>query len=92
MAIHPTMISAWKQQLMKRAVELFACGDKALTVDDTQKVIVDLHRKIGRPQIEREFIAGQSAISRLGERRTMITPKAAPSGHVAHCRCRGVDN
>jgi transposase len=27
--VHPTMISTWKQQLMKRASELFARGNKA---------------------------------------------------------------
>ena len=30
-----------------------------------QKVIDDLHRKIGQLQVERDFLAGQPAISRL---------------------------
>ena len=63
--IHPTMISTWKQELMKRARELFARGNKAPTVEDAQKVIDDLHRKIGQLQVERDFLAGQPAISRL---------------------------
>ena len=63
--VHPTMISTWKQELMKRANELFARGNKAPTVDDGQKVIDDLHRKIGQLQVERDFLAGQPAISRL---------------------------
>ena len=42
--VHPTMISTWKQELMKRASELFVRGNKAPTVDDAQKVIDDLHR------------------------------------------------
>jgi transposase len=63
--VHPTMISTWKQELMKRARELFACGNKAPTVEDAQKVIDDLHRKIGQLQVERDFLAGQPAISRL---------------------------
>jgi transposase len=46
--VHPTMISTWKQELMKRASELFARRNKAPTVDDAQKVIDDLHRKIGQ--------------------------------------------
>jgi hypothetical protein len=33
------MISTWKQELMKRASELFARGNKAPTVDDPQRVI-----------------------------------------------------
>ena len=63
--VHPTMISTWKQELMKRASELFARGHKAAGAEDTQKVIDDLHRKIGQLQVERDFLAGQPAISRL---------------------------
>jgi transposase-like protein len=62
--VHPTMISAWKQELMKRADELFARGNKA-SADDAQRTIDDLHRKIGQLQVERDFLAGQPAISRL---------------------------
>jgi transposase-like protein len=63
--VHPTMISTWKQEPMKRADELFARGNRAPTADDAQKVIDDLHRKIGQLQVERDFLAGQPAISRL---------------------------
>ena len=63
--VHPTMISNWKQELVKRAGELFARGSKAPAVEDAQKVIDDLHRKIGQLQVERDFLAGQPAISRL---------------------------
>jgi len=59
------MISAWKQELVKRAGELFERGNKAAVADDAQKVIDDLHRKIGQLQVERDFLAGQPAISRL---------------------------
>jgi hypothetical protein len=59
------MISTWKQELMKRAGELFERGNKAASVDNSQKVIDDLHRKIGQLQVERDFLAGQPAISRL---------------------------
>jgi transposase len=58
--VHPTMISNWKQELVKR----FARG-KAPAAEDAQKVIDDLHRKIGQLQVERDFLAGQPAISRL---------------------------
>jgi transposase len=63
--IHPTMISTWKQELMRRASELFARGSKAPSGEDAQKTIDDLHRKIGQLQVERDFLAGQPAISRL---------------------------
>jgi hypothetical protein len=40
---------------VKRAGELFARGSKAPAVEDAQKVIDDLHRKIGQLQVERDF-------------------------------------
>ena len=52
-------------QLVKRAGELFARGSKAPAAEDAQKVIDDLHRKIGQLQVECDFLAGQPAISRL---------------------------
>src|ERR1700726_4225998 len=61
--VHPTMISDWKQELVKRAGELFARGSKVPAVGDAQKVIDDLHRKIGQLQVERDFLAGQPAIT-----------------------------
>ena len=63
--VHPTMISNWKQELVKRAGELFGRGSKAPAAEDAQKVIDDLHRKIGQLQVECDFLAGQPAISRL---------------------------
>ena len=61
--VHPTMISTWKQELMKNAKELFERGNKKAA--DPQAVIDNLHRKIGQLQIERDFLAGQPAIARL---------------------------
>ena len=60
--VHPNMTRNWKQELMKRAGELFARGSKARSPKDAQKVIDDLHRKIGRLQVEYDFLAGQPAI------------------------------
>jgi transposase len=56
--IHPTMISNWKQELMKLASELFARGNEGPAIDDAQKVIDHLRRKIGPLQVERDFLAG----------------------------------
>jgi transposase-like protein len=61
--VHPTMISTWKQELVKRAGELFERGAK--TAADPQKTIDRLHQKIGQLQVERDFLAGQPAIARL---------------------------
>jgi transposase-like protein len=59
--VHPTMISNWKQELVKRAGELFARGSKAPAVEDVQKVIDDLHRKIGQLQDEEARAVGGPA-------------------------------
>ena len=40
--VHPTMISTWKQELAKRASELFARGNKAPAAGDAQKVMVQM--------------------------------------------------
>ena len=61
--VHPTMISNWKQELVKRAGELFARDNKAPAIEDARKVIDDLHRKIGQLQVERDFLGGQPTIS-----------------------------
>ena len=64
-AVHPTMISTWKQELVTRAGELFARGRTAPAAENAQKVIDDLHRKIGQLQVECDFLTGQPAISRV---------------------------
>ena len=61
--VHSTMISTWKQELVKRAGELFERGQRKAA--DPQKEIDNLHRKIGQLQVERDFLAGQPAIARL---------------------------
>lgn len=61
--VHVTMISTWKQERVKRAEELFENGNKKAT--DPQETIDALHRKIGQLQVERDFLVGQPAISRI---------------------------
>jgi len=62
--VHPTtMISTWKQELVKNAKDLFERGSKQAA--DPQAEIDNLHRKIGQLQVERDFLAGQLAIARL---------------------------
>ena len=61
--VHPTMISTWKQELVKNAKELFERGNKKAV--DPQAVIDNLHHKIGQLQVERDFLTGQPAIARL---------------------------
>lgn len=62
--VHATMISTWKQELARRAAELFERGAKKAE-DDQQKTINELYRQIGQLKVERDFLAGQPALSRL---------------------------
>ncbi len=59
--VHPTMISTWKQELVKRAGELFERSKPKAA--DPQQEIDHLHRKIGQLPVERDFLAGQPAIA-----------------------------
>ena len=62
---NPTMnqhLEAGADEASKRVV---CAWHQAPAGDDAQKTIDDLHRKIGELQVERDFLAGQPAISRL---------------------------
>ena len=63
--VHATMISTWKQELVRRAQELFERGAKKASEGEQQKTIDELYRQIGQLKVERDFLAKQPAISRL---------------------------
>jgi len=56
--VHPTMISDWKQELVKRAGELFARGNRAPAVGDAQKVIDDLTARSASCRSSAIFLPG----------------------------------
>jgi transposase-like protein len=55
--VHPTMISNWKQELVKRAGELFARGSKP-AIEDAQKVIDDCTARSGSCRSSAIFLPG----------------------------------
>ena|SRR5947207_14300069 len=77
--VHPTMISNWKLELVKRAGELFGRGSKAPAAADAQKVIDDLHRKIGQLQVRVRFSCRAARHLPIAKRRAMIAPEAGLS-------------
>jgi transposase-like protein len=61
-SVHPTMINAWKRQLLEGASELFERGGKSKPVEAETSVQIDeLYRQIGKLQVERDFLASRSA-------------------------------
>lgn len=62
--VHPTMINAWRRQLLEHAAEVFARGkDPGQESVDVQA----LYRKIGQLEVERDFLASRPGLmSRIG--------------------------
>ena len=77
--VHPTMISNWKQELVKRATELFARGNKAPAAADAQKVIDDLPSEDRSAAGRAGFSCRAARHLPTAERRAMIAPKAGLS-------------
>jgi putative transposase len=54
-AVHPTLIHAWKKQLLAGAEDLFATGPKAGTTD-AEALQAELYEQIGRLKMELEWL------------------------------------
>jgi len=62
--VHGSQILAWKQQLLSRAEEVFARGDKK-PEPETGPSVKDMQAKIGQLTLENDFLAG--ALGRIGD-------------------------
>ena len=55
--VHPNQVSTWKRQAMDGLGDVFSNGVEAARRDHEAE-IHDLHAKIGRLTVERDFLAG----------------------------------
>ena len=58
--VHPTMIHAWKKQLVSNAEELFQSGIKSLAVDH-EALQAQLYEQIGRLKTELDWLKKKAA-------------------------------
>jgi transposase len=53
--VHPTMISAWKRQLLESAADLFDKNQK--TRRQVEDQVGELYRQIGQLKVENDFLS-----------------------------------
>lgn len=53
--VHPTMISAWKRQMLDGAADTFDKSQRSRKQADTQTA--ELYRQIGQLKVENDFLA-----------------------------------
>jgi putative transposase len=58
--VHPTLIHAWKKQLVSSAEDLFSQGSKA-AASDHEALQAQLYEQIGRLQMELDWVKKKSA-------------------------------
>lgn len=59
--LHPNQVSAWKSQAKEDLLEIFGTGNEN---DDQEELISALYEKIGRLEIELDWLKKKSALLR----------------------------
>ena len=58
--VHPTLIHAWKKQLVESAEDLFSSGGKA-AAEDHEALQAQLYEQIGRLKMELDWLKKKAA-------------------------------
>ncbi len=56
--VHPVQVSQWKAVIRDRMPELFEAGGKP--AEDSERLVADLHRKIGELTVELDYLKKKS--------------------------------
>ena len=73
--VHPTLIHAWKKQLLGGAEAVFAHGAQAAAAADAESQKAELFEQIGRLKMELEWLKKKSGSARLSS----CDPWSSPS-------------
>lgn len=57
-SVHPVQVSQWKAVIRERLPDLFEGGGKA--VEDQEKLVADLHQKIGELTVDLDYLKKKS--------------------------------
>ncbi|MFB3116781.1 MAG: IS3 family transposase [Gammaproteobacteria bacterium] len=69
--IHPNQITNWKKQLLNSAQEIFENGSSKSTSDNSA-TIKELHAKIGKLTVEKDFLSKSARSRTMTERKAMV--------------------
>jgi len=69
--VHLNQVTEWKQQLLKRAAEVFDDGSSSVNTDNDPD-IKTLHAKIGQLALENDFFKRRAHQGGIAERKDMI--------------------
>lgn len=62
--VHPTMVNAWRRELLEKLPGVFEDGRKQKKLDDPAKLTDRLYKQIGQLKVENDFL--KEACDKLG--------------------------